>query len=602
MRTPSRCAQHSLTSRDWCAHRAPAEDGTVLLMILMSLFALGLMSMVVAQVASTEINITANIRAGEQSFLPADGAAQILLRDLIEMSRTLGRFPSDAELKTIAPPAFNNVALSQFTATADGPLVASTMASGLYIGLSAEIQPFVVLATAETSGPPESSATVEIQGEFAAIPIFQFGVLYEGDLDVHPGPVMQIGGRVHTNSNLFVDPSSELSFLSTVTAHGDIYNTREYGYTTGGTVMIADATGTNQAMAGLDSSSPDWSSEAISRWDGRVRSGDIGADRLDLVIADPSNPRLIIEAGRGTDTAADMAAKIWYDADLRIVNGRGYDNVGNLVSLVDPYTNESALRYTVLYDWREQKHMLTVEVDVDKLGRAPGYPANGIIYMGAFQPDAEMPAWPIGGMGMGMGWSEVGPIEWSGYSAPWSSSTTEFGFKLRHGSQLDSALAVVTENPVYMQGDFNTIDKRPAAIMADAVTMLSNKWGDIDGDGHFDGDLDYSLLDVADRTARSTTMNAAFMTGNVDAGVNYNGGLENLPRLMERWSNVRLTLLGSLAALWESQYANGAFGNNNVYSAGIRDWYFDTDFLDLNKLPPATPRIYKISVTSWEHR
>ena len=595
MRRRRRCTHNGLTIGENGVRRVSGDDGTVLLMILMSLFALGLMSMMVAQVATTEINITANITAGEKSFLPADGASQILLRDLIEMSRSLGRFPTDTELATIPAPSFNYVTLSQFTATADGPMVASSMATGLYIGLSAEIQPFVILATAESPGPPASSATVEIQGEFASIPIFQFGILYEGDLDVHPGPVMQIGGRVHTNSNLFVDPSSEVSFASTVTANGGIYNTREYGVTVGGAVLIADATGTNQAMAGLDSTAPDWSSEAIARWDGRVRSGDIGGDRLDLVIEDPSNPRLVIGAGRSSDTAADQAAKIWYDAGLRIVNGRGYDNAGNLVSLVDPQTSESALRYSVLYDWREQKHMLIVEVDVDKLGRAPGYPANGVIYAGAFEPAADMPAWTGGGGG-------VGPTEWETYLPPWTTNTTEFAFKLRHGAQLDSSLTVVTENPMYMHGDFNTINKRPAADMADAVTMLSNRWGDIDGDGNFDSDLDYSLLDVSSRTAWDTTMNAAFMTGNVDAGINYNGGVENLPRLMERWSNVRLTLLGSLAALWESQYADGSFGNGNVYNAAIRDWYFDTDFLDLNKLPPSAPRIYKISVTAWEHR
>ena len=95
-------------------------------------------------------------------------------------------------------------------------------------------------------------------------------------------------------------------------------------------------------------------------------------------------------------------------------------------------------------------------------------------------------------------------------------------------------------------------------------------------------------------------MNAAFMTGNVDQGAQYNGGLENLPRLLERWSGDRLTLLGSLAALWESEYANGNFGNGNVYSAAIRDWYFDTDFLDPANLPPGTPNVYTIRVIGWE--
>ncbi len=576
------------------ARAAPGEQGTVLLMILLSLLAIGLMSMVVAQVAATEIAITANIAAAERSFFPADGASQVLLRDLMEMSRSLGRFPTDAELDTIAAPSFTHVTLTQFDAHADGPLVASTLTDGLYVGLSAEIQPFHVVATAESAGPPQSNATVEIQGEFAEIPIFQFGVLYEGDLDVHPGPVMTIGGRVHSNANIYLDPDAAglVSFDSTVTANGGIYNRHEAGSIAGGGVNIMDSIATYQAMAGLDSDSPSWSSEAISRWDGRVRSGSIGGDRIDLAIEDPTDPRLIIEAGRAADSGADQAAKIWYDAGLRIVNGRGYDSLGNLVSLTDPVSGDSALRYTILYDWREEKYMLTVEVDIDKLSRAPGYPANGIVYLGAFQPDADMASWPGGGPG-------VGPTEWESYPPPWTSAVIEFAFKTRHGSTLSGDLTIVTENPMYMQGDYNTIIKKAAAVMADSVTMLSNNWGDTNGDGIFDSDLDYSLLALSDRTALNTTMNAAFMTGNVDMGASYNGGLENLPRLLERWTTVNLNLLGSLAALWESQYANGTFGKGNVNSDPVREWYFDTDFLDLSKLPPATPRIYQFTVTGW---
>ncbi len=564
-------------------------------MILLSLLAIGLMSMVIAQVASTEIAITANITAAERSFLPADGASQILLRDLMEMARSLGRFPTDAELDTITAPTFTTVTLTAFDAHADGPPEASTLTDGLYVGLSAEIQAFHIVATAESAGPPKSTATVEIRGDFAEIPIFQFGVLYEGDLDVHPGPPMTISGRVHSNSDIYLDPNSGglVSFESTLTADGGIYNAHEAGYVAGGSVNIMDSTATYQAMAGLDSDSPTWSSEAISRWDGRVRSSSIGGARIDLVIEDPTNPRLIIEAGRSTDSAADEAAKIWYDAGLRIVNGRGYDAEGNLVSLTDPQTGESALQYTTIYDWREQKYMLTVEVDMAKLSRSPAYPGNGIVYMGAFQPDVDMGTWPGGGAG-------VGPTEWAAYPAPWTNSYTEFAFKARHGSTLSGDLTIVTENPMYVQGDYNTINKKAAAIMADAVTILSNNWGDTNADGNFDSDLDYSLLDLSLRTAlTTTTMNAAIMTGNVDAGASYNGGLENLPRQLERWTNVTLTLLGSLVALWESEYATGAFGQGNVYSAPIRNWNFDIDFLDLAKLPPATPRIYQFTVTGW---
>jgi hypothetical protein len=578
-----------------CARGAPGEHGTVLLMILLALFAIGLMSMVVAQVATTEIAITSNITASERAFLPADGASQVLLHDLIEMSRNLGRFPTDAELATIQAPAFTNVTLDDFTAYADGGQLDTTLASGLYVGLSAEIQPFRILVTAGSPGPPASKATVEIQGEFASIPIYQFGVLYEGDLDIHPGPAMTISGRVHTNADIYVDPNSEVSFGSTLIAAGEIYNTHEAGWTAGGIVRIQDSSGTYQNMDGLDSTAGTWSTDAISRWDGRVRSGTIGGNRADLVIEDPSNPRLIIQAGRAADSGTDQAAKIWYDAGLRIVNGRGYDAGGNLVSLVDPVTGESAVTYTVLYDGREQKHMLTTQVDIDKLERSPAHPANGIVYLGAFEPDADMPSWPGGSAG-------VGPPEWSAYPTPWGDTSTEFAFKAANGSQLDAALSVVSENPMYLQGDYNTIAKQPAAVLADAVTILSNDWGDVDGDSDFDSDLDYSLLALGSRTASATTVNAAIMTGNVDMGDLYNGGLENLPRLLESWSGVQLTLLGSLAALWESAYANGTFGKSGVYAAANRAWSFDTDFLDLANLPPATPRIYQITVTAWEHR
>jgi len=128
---------------------------------------------------------------------------------------------------------------------------------------------------------------------------------------------------------------------------------------------------------------------------------------------------------------------------------------------------------------------------------------------------------------------------------------------------------------------------------------LSNNWGDVDDDGIFDDDLTYSLQDLSSRTASDTTVNAAIITGNVDMGASYNGGLENLPRLLERWANVPLNLLGSLAALWESEYGNGNYGNSNVYAEALRNWNFDSDFLDLSKLPPETPRIYKITVTGW---
>lgn len=565
-------------------------------MILIALFAIGLMSMVIAQVAMTELAITANITASTRSFLPADGASQVMLRDVINLSRSLGRFPTNVELATISAPTFNNVTLAEFRAFASGAETGRPMSTGLYVGLSALVQPFTIVATADSPGPPASRATVQIDGEFSRIPIFQFGVLYEHDLDIHPGPAMVIGGRVHSNGDIYLDPSTSLALNSPITTSGDIYNMHRNTSLAGGPVQIQDSMGNYQEMAGLDSGDPNWSADAIARWDGRVRSGEIGGNRVDLVIEDPTDPHLIIDAGRPGDSAANVAAKIWYEAGLRIVNGQGFDDQGNTVSLIDPVTATSALRNTVIYDGREGKYMLTVEVDMEKLGRLTAFPANGLVYVGAFEGTNGMPGWYGGAMG-------VGPLEWDGYGTPWDGlDTSEFAIKLTNGATLLSPTTIVSENPMYVQGSFNIVNKKGAAMIADAVTVLSNNWGDTTGDGIFDSDLDFSLLDFALRNASQTTINAAIMTGSLDMGLSYNGGLENLPRFLERWSGVPFNFNGSLVALWRSQIADGLFGGADVYSAPIRNWYFDTDFLDLNNLPPSTPRIYQIGVTSWEHR
>lgn len=54
------------------------------------------------------------------------------------------------------------------------------------------------------------------------IPIFQFGIFYEDDLEFHPGPRFDFGGRVHSNGNLFLMAGTGLYFSSRVSAVGQV--------------------------------------------------------------------------------------------------------------------------------------------------------------------------------------------------------------------------------------------------------------------------------------------------------------------------------------------------------------------------------------------
>jgi hypothetical protein len=54
------------------------------------------------------------------------------------------------------------------------------------------------------------------------IPLFQFGIFYDDDLEFHPGPRFDFGGRVHANGNLFLQASTGLYFSSRVSATKDV--------------------------------------------------------------------------------------------------------------------------------------------------------------------------------------------------------------------------------------------------------------------------------------------------------------------------------------------------------------------------------------------
>ena len=127
--------------------------------------------------------------------------------------------------------------------------------------------------------------------------------------------------------------------------------------------------------------------------------------------------------------------------------------------------------------------------------------------------------------------------------------------------------------------------------MADAITILSNNWND----GN-------SWQGLGTRTATNTQVNACYMTGNTETGSEgngYNGGLENLPRFLEIWSDATFKWRGSAADLWYSRQATGAWSLGTYYRAPYLDWAFDPDLLDPSKLPPGAPMVNVVLRTSW---
>jgi hypothetical protein len=266
----------------------------------------------------------------------------------------------------------------------------------------------------------------------------------------------------------------------------------------------------------------------------------------------PSNPDVIahqlIEIANPGDAADLRSAKMYSKSGLRIVDGAATDMNDNAVSLpAGVITTKS------FYDAREDRTMSVVEVNVGLLRSSGAAPANGVMYVA-------------------------------------STGTTGAAVRLVNGSQLPSqGLTVVSQNPMYIQGDYNTVNKVPAGVLADAVTVLSNQWGANNSDAK-------GALLTNTRPAAPTTVNAALALGPSGESSRAHGGngqLENDIRFLEDWNGQAFTYRGSIVDLWHSQQATGQWaccgsGGGNYYTAPTRIWSYDTQFNTTP--PPGTPQ------------
>jgi hypothetical protein len=155
--------------------------------------------------------------------------------------------------------------------------------------------------------------------------------------------------------------------------------------------------------------------------------------------------------------------------------------------------------------------------------------------------------------------------------------TPKRGIRLKNGATLpDGGLTLVSDNAVYIQGDYNTAASwQPSAVAGDAVNILSNSWSDANSSASLSG-----------RNASNTTINTAILSGIVSTRTNpntYSGGVENFPRFLENWSGDTLTYNGSMVQIFNSKQAVGTWGKGNVYDPPNRNWAFDSR---LRSTPP----------------
>ena len=280
-----------------------------------------------------------------------------------------------------------------------------------------------------------------------------------------------------------------------------------------------------------------------------------------------------------------------------------FDSVSSDILKIKPYVASGSTVESGLYDQRMREGINLIEIDVGKLkGVVEGN--KGSDWGASGNPSALPENW----------WNGVVYIEVSTNGSPSDRPDNVvvaeggWGVKLINGENVPNpsfswtddlyGTTIATNAPMYVQGDYNADgdfstgsatdpdvtdvkQEPPAALAADAVTILSNSWDDAD-----------SLKNTSSRTTNAfTEVAAAILTGLVpsdkNGANNDSGGVENFPRFLEKW-NTTLRYRGSMVALFESEVATEPWGKSNVYSPPTRDWGFNSLFAQ-GFYPPGTP-------------
>jgi hypothetical protein len=616
-----------------------SNAGSTLIAVIVSM-------LVVSALVGVALSVTtANARAAKHSVVRAqeiayaDGVMEMLFDQwryafstaTSVADRTNGL--SNSELQTILsaptntqlpPPA--NVTLVSWSVQAADPLLNALTASSATPTpengtKSSLIQRLNYLATVTvTSSQPGSSQTYTLQRNFVRGGTNLFQNFYFGtqpNAEFHPGPNMYITGSVYIGGNLYT-ATSTIHFLQDVTFTGSQTlnyrsNDPRYGNTTptinpssGNNWNLQDPphVGTAQKLFDFPMSTldPNFTDDPISNdvdSDGNpnnngyhelVETANTGySDPLQL---DPSLSERLV-------SAADY--QIYISSTNALTIYKGTSTTPLATSAADYIAITGALTTnTALYDTRQGDNVRLATLNVGAITTA--YKAGTITDNNGGSD----------GLTLFIQDTSAGTSVSTKLGATTVTSSKNRAVMLTNGGSLpynsanNTGFSLVSPNPVYIQGDYNTgsagatqpasntatstynpptvnpspvvsgYSRSPAAVAADSINVLSNAWSNANSTS--------SGPNGNGPTATNTTVNAALIGGNVPTTTSsYSGGTENFTRFLEDWSSAYFTIYGCLAPLYDSEQATGTWSSAR-YSPPTRCWYYDTNLEDAN--PP----------------
>ena len=518
--------------------------------------------------------------------------------------------------------------------------------SGTFAGMQGLKVPFMV----HTIGMAPGGARTVIDANLYLyqVPLFQFGVFYQGNLEITPGPPMYVQGPVHTNGNAYFRAAGSswnaspnpvvLSFQGPISVTGKLYHWVRPDAASDGEI--------HYYRIPTDPSSPTVVAKpqtALTLMNTAIPNVAQNAPALNLPIGGV-NPHELIMPCTGTESAALRYQK--FDCMVQDPT-KANATIARFVYTGTAPSQSWITGPKVFFDRREDRWVKVWDFDVTA---ALTNSNDSIFYLYDGSPNLT----DRGNLG----------------------DVVINAFRLIHGSPLSRNVSITSGNPIYVQGNFNGLGGpcRPAddpsgdvtkfycnaMIASDAFTVLSSSWplndyahdgmgifvgntgngvpifhGTLEQDlslgapGSWTGGQPEHLTAYTDAFGGNDTINAAILTGSLPTNpatippilnnftetnyeANYEGGWHNTIRFLEDWSGATLYFRGSFVCLWSQantslrtaclpQFGTKVFGTR-YFNPPTRNWGFDTRFTSINNMPPGTPFLSTNVYANWSER
>jgi len=474
----------------------------------------------------------------------------------------------------------NRTYVTLLTNTFSGPLPSQ------YPGLSTMYAPiYRIISNARQATDGVVTGTAQVDVLLALVPLTHYAIFYNGLLEFSTCATMVVNGRVHANGSIYTGTSASLTFNGTVTSTGTISSPAWNGQ------------GPRWNHKGTYNGTPPYRTNVPNV------SLEIGMTNVhDMLEMPPNGLSPLSYDGRSRFFNKAQTALIITNNSvmMKLQQSINYEVPGAdpnplyLTSNITPTalaTNFPFLTTDKTFtDQRENKTVKVTEIDV---GRYKQWIQTNVAIQSKFP--AANGAYPT--------------ILYVADNRTVTSSQMN-AVRLTNGDSLPEngglGWSVATPNPLYMHGHYNcpnaayrgttnTTASVPAAIMSDALTILSPTWLDSKSSSRY-----------TTRVPSSTTVNAAILTGTVPStgpsASQFSGGVHNLPRLLEDWNvgGSVLTLNTAILKLFNSEVATRQFVNpGTYYDPPTRNFSYDLNYLDPYKQPPGIPCAMVLIRLNW---